>query len=142
MENNNIFCRCLYYSANALARNLTRLAEEEFAFTGLKPNYAFILISVNREPGVSAGKLAEILMLTPSTVTRFLDKLEDLEMVKRMTEGRSMLVFPTKKSVDLNENLKTAWINLYKRYIKILGEEFAQELTNSIYTSATKLENK
>jgi len=31
------YCRCLYYAANALARNISRLGEDAFVRTGLAP---------------------------------------------------------------------------------------------------------
>ncbi len=31
------YCLCLYYAANALARNISRLSEDTFARTGLAP---------------------------------------------------------------------------------------------------------
>jgi len=82
------------------------------------------------------------MMLTPSTVSRLIEKLENQELVKRHTEGRVTLIYPTKKSVELNEAIKSAWYKLYKRYVDILGQDFAHQLTENIYQSALKLEEK
>jgi len=142
IEKNSPYCKCLYYSANALARIITKIAEEEFAVTGLAPSYAFVVMTVNKNPGLQAGEISEIMMLTPSTVTRLLEKLEDQDLIKRHTEGRTTLVYPTKKSVDLFELIKTAWLKMYERYVKVLGEKFAVQLTEDIYKSAIKLEGK
>lgn len=70
------YCRCLYFSANALARAVTRIAEEEYAAVGLAPSHAFILMTVNKQPGITAGEVADIMLLDPSTVTRLVEKLE------------------------------------------------------------------
>ena len=136
------YCQCLYYASNALARNISRLAEEEFAITGLPPSYAFLVMTVNNQPGISAGELAEIMMLKPSTVTRLVEKMEEKELLKRMKEKRSTLVFPTKKSVELQETIKAAWKSLFERYVKILGEEQAAVLTGQVYNAAVRLEEK
>ncbi len=136
------YCKCLYYSSNALARILTKIAEEEFAITGLAPSYAFVVMTVNNNPGLQAGEISEIMMLTPSTVTRLLEKLESQDLIKRHTEGRTTLVYPTKKSVELNDLIKASWLKIYKRYEKVLGEKFAIQLTGDIYQSAIMLEGK
>lgn len=135
------YCKCLYYSANALARIITKIAEEEFAAVNLAPSYAFIVMTINRNPGLLAGELAEIMMLTPSTVTRLVDKLIEQDLLKKHTEGRTTLIYPTAKSVEINDAIKVAWSKMYKRYIDILGIEFAAKLTDDIYFSALKLEN-
>ncbi|MBN2174346.1 MAG: MarR family transcriptional regulator [Bacteroidales bacterium] len=136
------YCQCLYYSANALARILTKIAEEEFGVTGLSPSHAFVVMSVNKNPGMHAGELAEMMMLTPSTVTRLVEKLEQSGFLKRVVEGRSTLVFPTKSSVDLDEIIRRAWLSLYQRYISILGEEDSADLTTKVYNAALLLDQK
>ena len=140
MENRKDYCRCLYYSANALSRAITKMAEDAFAETGLPPSYAFLVMSINKYPGVTAGELAELQMLTPSTITRLVEKLEKKGLARRVSEGRSTLVFPTPASVALNEKVKSAWSNLYKRYAAILGVEEAGILTSKIFDAALALE--
>lgn len=136
------YCSCLYFSANALSRALTRMAEDEFAITGLAPSYAFLLLSVNGKPGILPGELSVHMQLTPSTVTRLLDKLESKGFITRNSIGRATEIHPTEKSLDINDKIKEAWKNLYKRYTAILGEEYATNLTNEIHISSLKLEEE
>ena len=75
-EGKERYCGCLYYSANALSRMMTKMADEAFAKTGLAPSYAFMLMSINHKPGIHPKELSEHMQLTPSTVTRLLEKLE------------------------------------------------------------------
>ena len=142
MADQTTYCKCLYYSANALARIMTKIAEEEFSILDLAPSYAFVVMTVNKTPGIHAGELAGIMMLTPSTVTRLVAKLEDQQLVKKHTEGRITMIYPTPKSVAINEAIKAAWYKLYQRYVDILGEENARLLTENIYQSAIQLESK
>ena len=141
-KNPSPYCQCLHFSANALARNITRLAEEEFAVTGLAPSYAFLVMTVNNKPGITAGELAQIMMLKPSTVTRLVEKMEEKGLLKRMKENRSTLVFPTAQSVVLQDGIKAAWMALYERYVKLLGQNEAAALTTEVFNAATKLEEK
>ena len=123
---------CLYYSTNALARVMSKLAEEEFSKTGLAPSYAFVLMAVNSFPGIQPKELSEYLQLTPSTVTRLLDKLEVKDYLERKNCGRSTEIFPKEKSLELNDQIKSAWTALHKRYSGLVGEAEGKELTEKI----------
>ena len=132
-EKGSKYCGCLYYSANALGRVMTRIAEEEFAITGLAPSHAILLISVNEKPGIQPKELSDHMQLTPSTVTRLLEKLESKKLVERRSVGRATEVYPTEKSKELQPRIKEAWRNLYLRYTDALGEENAKLLTAKTY---------
>jgi MarR family transcriptional regulator, organic hydroperoxide resistance regulator len=141
-ENKEKYCRCLYYSANALARITSKIAEEEFALTGLSPSYAFLLMIVNEKPGIQPSEISNMMMLNPSTVTRFVEKMVDKGYLERKTEGKLVFVSPLEKSINLDSKLKETWTNLHKRYSGILGEKEAKDLTTNIYNTAIKLETK
>lgn len=81
------YCCCLYYAANALARNISRLGEDAFARTGLVPSLGFLPMTVNRNPGVQPLEAAEIMLLDSSTVTRLVEKLQSKCLVTRKTQG-------------------------------------------------------
>ena len=137
---NDQYCNCLYYSANALARTITKMAEEEFAAVQLAPSYAFLLMAVNGKPGLQPMEISKIMMLTPSTVTRLIEKMEFKGFVKRTTNGKYTEVHPTKKSLDINNDIKKAWQNLLNHYEKLLGKKESKQLTNHIFDAALKLQ--
>lgn len=134
-EERSPYCKCLYFSANALARSITQLAEEAFAPTGLGPSYAFVLMAVAARPGISAGELSETMQLKPSTVTRLLDNLEQRLLLTRNLVGRSITVRSTPEGEKLAEQAKTAWRQLYERYVALLGEAQARQLTGQAYAA-------
>jgi DNA-binding MarR family transcriptional regulator len=138
-EKSSKFCGCLYYSSNALARIVTKIAEEEFVVTGMSPSYAFVLMAVNDNPGIKPMEISEIMMLQPSTITRFIDKLEYNGFLNREIKGKYTEVYPTEKSSHINEKLHLAWQNLNKRYNSVLGENQNNLLTITIYDMAKKL---
>ena len=141
-ENESPYCNCLYWASNALARVMTKMAEDSFAVAGLSPSYAFMVMSINKNPGIHSGELAKMMMLTPSTVTRLLEKLERQELVRRIAEGRSILLFPTKKSVALNDLILQSWQYLYQKIVKELGAETSANLTLGIFQATLKLSEK
>jgi len=134
------YCRCLYYSANALARILTKMAEEEFAPTGLAPSYGFLLMNVNAHPGIQPTEVAQHMMLAASTVTRLVEKMEDEGYLKREREGKTIHIYPTAKCKRLDPKIKECWQALYARYAELLGKQESQKLTQDIFSAALKLE--
>jgi len=130
---------CLYYSANALGRVMTKLAEEAFAPTGLAPSYAILLVSVNEKPGIQPKEISEDMQLTPSTVTRLVEKLEMKGFVERKSVGRNTEIYPTAKSKKLDKKIRTAWTTMYGQYVATLGEKKAQILTSNVYEASKKL---
>ena len=133
------YCGCLYYSSNALSRLMTKMADEEFASVGLSSSYAFLLMSVNAKPGIQPKELSEQMQLTPSTVTRLIEKMEARGLLERESVGRTTEVYPTKESKKLDAKIKKAWTNLYARYSEIIGEKASQELTDKINLATEKL---
>ncbi len=142
MNNNSDskYCTCLYFSANALGRIMTKIAEEEFSITQLAPSYAFLLMTVNAKPGIQPKEIAAKMMLRPSTVTRLIEKMEVKGYLGRTSVGKFTKVYPTEKSQNLAGKIHEAWMNLYQRYIDILGEDESQKLTDEIYKAALKLQ--
>ena len=72
------FSKCLYFSSQALARKVEKLAIESWKPTGLSPSHAYLLILVLREPGLQPTTVGEQLQLTPSTITRLVEKLHPI----------------------------------------------------------------
>ena len=134
------YCSCLYYSANALSRKITKMAEDAFASTGLAPSYAFLMMSINKQPGLHPKELSEIMMLTQSTVTRLIEKLELKGLAERKCDGKYTNVLPTKDGKKIHSKLEKAWLKLYSEYTGILGEKAAKDLTHDIYNALEKLE--
>ncbi|QDA61053.1 MarR family winged helix-turn-helix transcriptional regulator [Hymenobacter jejuensis] len=142
MATDSRYCNCLFFSANAVARLLTSMAEEEFAVTGLSPSHAFVLMTVCHKPGLQAGEISREMQLTPSTVTRLVEKLEQRKLLERESVGRSTRVTPTAAATELLPDVKAAWRRLYARYTTLLGPEAAAQLTAATYEATKKLEPK
>lgn len=132
---------CLYFTANSLARKVSRMAEEEFRPTGLSPSLAFLLMLVNEEPGITQKELASHLNLAPSTVTRFVDTLSSRRgLIERRTQGKSAGIYPTDKGKEMQDLIAQCWQSLYHRYSQILGEQSGCELTGLIDRASQKIE--
>ncbi|MEK3723271.1 MarR family winged helix-turn-helix transcriptional regulator [Paenibacillus sp. FSL H8-0034] len=131
---------CLFFTANRLSRAITKMAEEEFAPTGLSPMYGYLIRLVIGDPGISQKELSEKLHITPSTLTRFIDKLEGKQLVERKVQGKTVLIYPTTKGKELEDSIRQSSRNLHNRYDAILGKEAADLLSKDIVASSELLE--
>lgn len=138
-ESRTILHKCLYFTANSLARVITRMADEEFRRTGLSPSHAFLMMLVNDHAGIGQKELCERLHLAPSTVTRFIDALVYKGYLTRKTEGKASNVYATKAGEALREPIENAWKGLHQRYAKVLGLREGDALTAMIDKAGQKL---
>ena len=134
------YCSCLYYSANALSRVMTKMADEEFAITGLSSSYAILLMTVIDEQGIQPKEISIQMQLSPSTITRLIEKMEYRGYLERKQVGRTTEVYVTQSGQDLQPRILEAWANLHNRYSNILGKEDGGKLTADIYEASQKLE--
>ena len=116
------YCSCLYYSANALSRVMTKMADEEFAITGLSSSYAILLMTVIDEQGIQPKEISIQMQLSPSTITRLIEKMEYRGYLERKQVGRTTEVYVTQSGQDLQPRIQEAWANLHNRYSNILGK--------------------
>jgi DNA-binding MarR family transcriptional regulator len=112
----------MYFSSNALARKIEKLAGEAWKKVDLSPSHAYLLMMVIDEPGIQPGALGEELLLTPSTISRLIEKLEEKKLVVRTTEGKMTNVYPTPKGKQLQPRLQECLKEFYENYSSILGK--------------------
>ncbi|MBD2756875.1 MarR family winged helix-turn-helix transcriptional regulator [Spirosoma validum] len=133
------FSACLLFSANALARAITAIGDEEFGRFGLCYSHAYLLCEVVAQPGISPSQLSETLYLTPSTITRLVEKLELKRLVRRESEGKKTLIFPTPEGEALQPEVSKAWDQVGARYSQILGDTNVCQLTQQVLKAAKTL---
>jgi DNA-binding MarR family transcriptional regulator len=138
----NLFDKCLYFTVSKLSRTITKMAEEEFAKTGLSPTYGFLVMTVNEKPGISQNEICDVLHIAPSTLTRFIDKLEGKGLVLRKSEGKNSFIYSTEKGIELQKEIEKAWLGLYNRYSEILGYEEGEKITKITNDTFNKLEKR
>lgn len=125
-KNNNPLECCLFFTANSLARDITRIGEEEFAGIGMTPSYAFLLMLAAQSPGISQKDISKEMNMAASTVSRFIDALVKKGLLRKEGKGRITFIHPTEKGILLQESIREVWTNLYERYSKVLGKKAAR----------------
>lgn len=133
------YCQCLYFTANALARKVEKLAQDSWSKVNLSPSHAYLLMMAIEDPGVQPSALANHLQLKPSTISRLIEKLETAKLVVRITEGKMTNVYPTPKGKDLLPKMKECLHEFYSSYAGILGKEESAKLVLSMGKVADKL---
>ena len=133
------YCKCLYFTANALARKIEKLALESWNKIGLSPSHAYLLLLVLEEPGIQPTGIAEHLQLQPSTITRLIEKMEEKKLLVRTTEGKLTNVYPTPKGRELLPKMKECLHEFYSRYVLLLGKEESAKLVQQMGRIADKL---
>lgn len=133
------FCRCIYFTAAALARKVEKLAVESWKPVGLSPSHAYLLMAVLEEPGMQPGTLGKHLQLQPSTITRLIQKLEEKKLVVRTAEGRITNVYPTPKTKELQPKMLECMRHFSGQYEEVIGKEESTKLVQSMTKVADKL---
>jgi MarR family transcriptional regulator, organic hydroperoxide resistance regulator len=133
------YAQCLYFTSAALARKIEKLATESWKPVGLSPSHAYLLMAVLDEPGIQPTTLAEHLQLTPSTITRLIEKLEEKKLVVRTAEGKLTNVYPTPKAKELQPKMIPCMEAFFKQYSAIIGKEESNQLVKTMAKVADKL---
>lgn len=118
------------------------MADEAFAVTGMSPSHGFILMTVTNEPGIAIGDVARVMHLTPSTVTRLVEKLEHRALITRSAEGKFTRVFPTEQGKAHSALVARSWAALYEHYSALLGREEGDRLSARLTGALRQLENE
>ena len=133
------YSNCLYFTTNALARKVEKLAVEAWKPVDLSPSHAYLLMMVIEEPGLQPGTISDHLQLTPSTISRLLEKLEEKKLVVRVTEGKQANVYATPTAKKMLPKLEDCAATFYKSYSDILGTEASNNIVTQIHQLADKL---
>ena len=132
---------CLFFTTVKVSRVFGKMAEEAFSKTGLSPSHALLLYLVNQKEEILQKELGETLHLTPSTITRLIEKLEHKTLVSKRCEGKSVILSTTPQGIALQKSIMESWILLHEQYQGILTEEETAQFLNLSKKLLGKLEN-
>lgn len=130
MNSNDDMCKlnsCLFFTTTKLTRVLKKNADDIFNITGLSPSHAFILYMVALKKKIHQKEVGEYLHLTPSTISRFVAKLESKKLIEKEVEGKNVYLIITEKGQMLQTTIMQSW-------------ETLNSLLNSTLTDDEKLE--
>lgn len=122
----------IYFNANNLARRVSALADRQFKEYGFSGSYAFIVIAVLRNEGLSQKQVSDFFKLAPSTVTRFVDKLVKKGLLERRQQGKEILVTLTGDGVNTAKRLEDDLKILNAEIVDLLGDKYLDTLNRML----------
>lgn len=130
--------KCLYFVAKSLSRTVGSMVENSFSQLGFSPSYGYLLLLIIEEPKHTQNELAKRTNLKPSTITRFLEQLEDQHLISKQYKGRTCIVEATQKGERQRDKILKSLKHIYEQYCAILGEEHVIALTKSMFEAERK----
>lgn len=91
---------CAYFTAARYMRSIESVADKTFAPTGMKPAYAYIMMTLEDQHPLTIMELAQKLGYERSTVSRMVKTLSQKQLVTLSTAGRATKVDLTTASDD------------------------------------------
>ena len=137
-----MFERCMYFNTNALARKLNERWNKAFAKFDLPPSHGYLLRLVLDEPGQTQQDIAYALQLDKSTVTRFIGKLEEKKLLLRKStneDQRQNAIYPTKKAINMQQDLENLGDELYQSMCAALGKQNVEKFVATLKSASDKL---
>jgi len=128
------FDGCLYFTAGRLFRLIDRLAFESFKSLGFAPSHAFLLMVLSECKGAAASPtaLSSIMNLDRSTVTRLVNQLEKLKLIRRTKSGRHSVIQLLPAGRTQLPQVRSCWNTLSQRITQVLGKSQATQLNDTI----------
>jgi MarR family transcriptional regulator, organic hydroperoxide resistance regulator len=109
---------------NTFSRNLTAFFNDKLKSFGLATSYAELMMLLKKKGDYSQKALAEDLSLAPSTITRFINKLEKKEYVKKVRKGREAFVRLTDSGQKVTSEMEAAYQAAADELTGVFGDKF------------------
>ena len=97
---------------------------------------------LKEKDGIPQKDIAQMLYSAPSTIARFVEKLEYKGYVKTVSEGRLSLVYLTEQGRQFAKEVDGSWEELHQSYKAVLGNEASKELAEIMNEATDKLQKK
>jgi DNA-binding MarR family transcriptional regulator len=132
----------MHFTLNSFAREVGKIFDDYIKPMGVATSYAELLILLDENEGLQQHEIAEEMNLAPSTITRFIAKLEKDKLVKkRKKTGRSDVIL-TEKGKEKTAQIKKEYACAIKELEKQLGEKFVSTTEQLLKHGAEQLKQR
>jgi len=124
-------------ASKSLEKALGERLKRELSLSGSKWK---VLAALSIEDGISQTKLADLIFVEGPTLVSMIDKLEQLELVKRKPDPkdrRNNLIFMTKKSEEMINTIVDCVLELRKTVTKNISDK-ELEITKKVLRKMTE----
>lgn len=109
---------------NSFSRDVTRLFDGYFKEYKLATPFVELLIHIHKNEKLSQKELAERMNLAPSTITRFINKLQIRGFIEKKMNGRMAYITLSEKGNERIPHLIESYRKAEETLRKKLGEKF------------------
>ena len=130
---------------NRFSREMTAYFDARLKSLGFAVSYIELLITLDEQGKCSQKTLSEQLFLAPSTITRFLQKLEKEGLLTRERNGYASMVTLTEEGKNVAKKGKKIYQEAWEEVLNQVGDKFTETTGKLLqYGSAElqKLEQK
>lgn len=114
----------MHFAVNSFSREVGKIFDDYLKPLGVAPSYAELLMMLGKSGGMQQQEIADEMNLAPSTITRFIAKLEKEKLVeKRKKAGRSEVTL-TEKGARKTDQIKKEYTRAENELKELLGEKF------------------
>lgn len=116
----------MHTEANTFSRSVSKHFDSYFKEFGLATSYVEVLIYLKIQGPLIQKEIANHLQLDPSTITRFLKKLQkEGWVVKEKVDGRTKIALNSKRAKEVTK-LSELYLNAEKALSEKLGEKYVE----------------
>jgi DNA-binding MarR family transcriptional regulator len=132
----------MHFTVNSFAREVGKIFDEYVKPLGIAPSYGELLMLLDKNEGMQQQEIADEMNLAPSTITRFIAKLEKEKLVeKQKKEGRSEVIL-TKMGVKKTVQIKKEYSKAVTELEQLLGEKFVTTTEQLLKHGAEQLKER
>jgi len=114
----------MHSASNLFSREITRHFDSYFEEYELATSYVELLLILYEKDELPQNDLAVELNLAPSTITRFVKKLQKDDWVEKKKVGRSALISLSDKGRALSPTLKERFETAQEDLRRVLGDKY------------------
>ena len=114
----------MHTEANLFSREISAFYDSYFKSEKLATSYIELILIVEEAGDVTQKEIADKLSLAPSTITRFINKLEKRGFVSKKMDGRMARVILTNKGAQEAPKLREKYQQAETDLQDLLGDKF------------------
>lgn len=132
----------MHFTVNSFAREVGKIFDDHLKSLDIAPSYAELLMLLSERDGMQQQEIADEMNLAPSTITRFIAKLQKEKLVKkRKKTGRSDVVL-TEMGAQKTRQIKEEYARAVDEMKELLGEKFVATTEQLLKHGADQLKQR
>ncbi len=128
-----MFNNCILFNVKHLERQLSQIAEEEFAKIGIHHSYGYMLSVIASRDYIKTKEIASILNLKSSTVTRMVAKLIQDDLVVKGSVNSPVDISLSPKGQEFMHEIVGVWNSFHQRINTNISKQDANDFNQQIF---------